>query len=666
MWTSFVILAVLPLVPGQAGELALTNVRHTYGLRGPTRSDARLLPGDTLFLAFDVEGAKVDTDGKAKGSIALEVLDDKGKVQLRQAPREVAVEVPTTVKSLPAYAHIQIGLDQPPGEYTLRLTATDHVAQVTRQWSGAFQVLPKGFGIVGVALTADSHGTTPATNLFPGRSFWINCALVGFGRDEGKQQPHINMALRAQDERGQAALPKPPAGEVGSEVPRGAQTIPMQFVLRLHQAGKYSIQLKAEDKVTGKDATVEVPIVISPPPAVASHVTDKGLLLRRVEGQKSWDAVDQKGTLAAGDLLVGLPGAMVDSADGAVRLTLDSDFDGKSPYPVIESAVQLRVNPAVDLDFTLDRGRVTLLNRKPVGPARVQVHVRQESWNLTLAEPGTSITLVLSGRWPPGIMFTSTPGPNDVPTADLEFLVLHGNVNLEHDGAIHALTAPPGPALVEWDSVHGQDDAPQRLDKLPAWASQGNDEKSKATIQRLREALATKPSGPALMEFVSSDNPEDRRTAVFLLAALDDGERITRVVRGVKDPDVLEAAILALRNWIGRGPGQDLRLYHGLIEQEKVPPARAAALLYYLHTPGPAQLARPEIYQALVGYLDHKEPFVRGLAYWHLYRLVPAGREFGYNPLTSKEAREPAVEKWKQLVAKWPLRDQQKAGTHSQ
>jgi hypothetical protein len=53
---------------------------------------------------------------------------------------------------------------------------------------------------------------------------------------------------------------------------------------------------------------------------------------------------------------------------------------------------------------------------------------------------------------------------------------------------------------------------------------------------------------------------------------------------------------------------------------------------------------------------------LRGLAYWHLYRLVPAGRELGYNPLDEKDKRQAAIAKWQKLVPPGALPAHDKAG----
>src|SRR5262249_50189958 len=144
-------------------------------------------------------------------------------------------------------------------------------------------------------------------------------------------------------------------------------------------------------------------------------------------------------------------------------------------------------------------------------------------------------------------------------------------------------------------------------------------------------------------QLVGSDDPAERRLAVFIMGALDDLPRLGKTLRETRHPDVWDNGVLALRHWIGRGPGQDQLLSGGRIENARYKPAQAEAILQLLHSFGEADLARPETYEALLDYLESDTLPLRGLAYWHLSRLVPAGKKFGYSPVESKDKREAAV-----------------------
>lgn len=384
-------------------------------------------------------------------------------------------------------------------------------------------------------------------------------------------------------------------------------------------------------------------------------LTDKGSILRRAAGATDWQLAAKGDPLPAGDLLVGLPGAMLESPDGAVHLRFLAELQGQSPLPVKEAAVILRDPAGADLDFVLDRGRVDLFNRKTAGAATVRLHVRQEVWDLSLEEPGTRLAIELYGRWPRGTHFRHDAPERSAPTAEMVFLAVQGRIMLKHAGEDHVLQAPPGPALLEWDSVHGQDEAAHHLDRLPAWAkSVGPDrarlEASRAIVVRLRAALAEQPIERVMQQWLHSDKPEERRVAVNVMAVLDRLDLLAKAMRESKDPDVFDNGVLAMRHWIGRGPGQDQRLYEALVQSRGFKPVQAETVVQLLHSFGDEDLARPETYQTLIDYLSHHALAIRALAYWHLERLVPAGRSLGYHPTGPEAEREAAVARWRKLV----------------
>jgi hypothetical protein len=388
--------------------------------------------------------------------------------------------------------------------------------------------------------------------------------------------------------------------------------------------------------------------------AVAKSASPAGMIWRREKPGADWQALGDQDAVPSEDLLVGLSGAALESKSGA-RLTFLGDLNGQSPYPIIETAVVLHDNPKADLDFTLDRGRVDVTNRKDKGAAHVRVHVWKESWDLTLAEPGTRIALEVYGRWQPGVPFVKDAPPSHVPFANLLFLVLKGEVDLKHGAHQFALAAPPGPALFQWDNIDGPDLTPHRLDKLPPWADQREattpeGKEKKAAIERFRQLALSKGPKAALAEYLNSDNPTARRFAVYALGAMDDLKELSNALNHAKHPDVWENGVVAVRHWIGRSPGQDMKLYRTLTEEMNIPPGQAETILQLLHSFGEVELSRPETYELLIAYLNHDRLGIRGLAHWHLYRLVPAGRSIKYDPLAPEADRKKAQAEWKKLI----------------
>src|SRR5262249_10532979 len=142
----------------------------------------------------------------------------------------------------------------------------------------------------------------------------------------------------------------------------------------------------------------------------------------------------------------------------------------------------------------------------------------------------------------------------------------------------------------------------------------------------LRE-VSSKPLNDVLNALIKSENKTLRRFAVFVCGATDNLQILGDVLTTSKNADLWDAAVMMLRHWIGRGPGQDQILYNRLIEIRHYKPAEAATVLHFLHTPDEIEESRPETYEMLIEFLGSERVSVRGLAYWHLYRLVPAGRK---------------------------------------
>jgi hypothetical protein len=217
------------------------------------------------------------------------------------------------------------------------------------------------------------------------------------------------------------------------------------------------------------------------------------------------------------------------------------------------------------------------------------------------------------------------------------------------------MSAPPGPALLHWDNTREVDEAPRRLDKLPKWAD--TDESTSERAERIkkvieefrRECVKTSPL-TATRLWVRSEDPNHRATGVIFMGAMDDMEGVGAVLTGTKYPDTWDRAVVVVRHWLGRCACQDQIVYKRLLEKRGLKPAQAAGILQLLHSFGDEELAQPELYRMLVKFLDSEQLGIRGLAHWHLVRLVPAGEKIDYKPLDPQDKRDKAREQWKKMI----------------
>jgi hypothetical protein len=265
MWMSVLAVTLLGLSSGQAGKLSAINDRLTYGHLGPVR-EAKFLPGDEIFLTFEVQGMTFDTNGKASYAMGLELVDPKGTELLKQNPRSANTQNYLGGVSVPCSAKLQIPLESPPGPYTLKVTVIDNATKKSAVLERRFEVLPKGFGLVHVGTSADREATIPWSPVgVVGDSIYLNFSAVGFMRDKKSKQPNIKVTMRVLDDKGQPTNGAKMTGEANSDVPDTLQLVPMQFGITLNRVGRFTLELTATDVLSGKTAHVSFPVRVLAP-----------------------------------------------------------------------------------------------------------------------------------------------------------------------------------------------------------------------------------------------------------------------------------------------------------------------------------------------------------------------------------------------------------------
>jgi hypothetical protein len=261
MLHTLALLAALQAPPAQGGGLTLADARLTAGILGPTRKRPAFLPGDSVFVSFDLEGITIDDSGKVTYRTATEVVDGSGKTVYRQQPRDLEAHASLGGSRIPAFAQVDVGLDQPQGDYAVKVTVTDRTNNKTGTLTQPFKVLPPAFGLVRGSLTCDPEARIPAGTLTCGHPLWLNFAVVGFSRGGGSQ-PHVLLEMRVLGEDGKPTLSKPLVGTINKDVPANAVSLPAQFLLSLNRPGKFTLELKATDQASGKSFTETYPFTV--------------------------------------------------------------------------------------------------------------------------------------------------------------------------------------------------------------------------------------------------------------------------------------------------------------------------------------------------------------------------------------------------------------------
>src|SRR5262249_31676489 len=307
-------------------------------------------------------------------------------------------------------------------------------------------------------------------------------------------------AKPAVDEKPEAGPPTPVG--VKPEVEPGSEKKPV-------------VELKPEDK-----PQPEASAGPQPPSdkrvEVGRYVFAEGrpsVLLRDTRNEeRRWQRLPLEGRVSTTDYLVCLPGYRSEvRLDSKVHLQLWGTLPELAPIPipVRESAVTLHENAAFDLDFTLERGWVVFANHKPEGEARVRLRFLDEIWDITLQDPGSTVSAFLISAYDPGVPFSKRLG-GEKPASQVVVVFLEGPSGLK----VRARTfgSVRSPSLFGWDSDRGpQTNAPGTLPEAPDWwASKALPATPFAKeMQKALTYLADKLTGNALPEVVLT---EMRRT----------------------------------------------------------------------------------------------------------------------------------------------------------
>jgi hypothetical protein len=262
MWATLALTAALTATPAQGGALTLDNIRETYGPFGPKRPDAKILPGDVYVVLYDIKNLQMKGDGQYRYSMSVELLDKDNKSQYKQDPVELINNSHLGGTTVPALATAKTGTDQPPGQYTMKVTVTDLESMKSANFQRKFEVLKPEFGIVRAGLLLfNENGPDAPLVAVVGQNYYFSFGLTGFKKEgkEDEQSPNLDFELRIVDlETGKPTVKNPILGgvkEVKGEF-RRASLIPFGVPLNLNRAGKFRIELKATDNVAKK--TVEL------------------------------------------------------------------------------------------------------------------------------------------------------------------------------------------------------------------------------------------------------------------------------------------------------------------------------------------------------------------------------------------------------------------------
>lgn len=247
---------VAGLLPTSSFAVEIKNIRPCYGPLGATRYDTKCLPGDVLFMSYDLEGLALDPATKKASYVTiLELLDAQEKVLYKnETPNEVMPQLGGT--RMPGDLHLIIGPKFVPGRYSLKLTVHDKLGKDAKAFKYGFDVIPESFGMVGVS--------APAIG-FPGQHYVTGYALVNMKLD-AKSQPNVDITIKVLDQTGVAVV-APVVQQLPRDLPEKVNLaegnfVPLTFPVYLNRVGRYTIEIVAIDRAGNKKTELRYPLTV--------------------------------------------------------------------------------------------------------------------------------------------------------------------------------------------------------------------------------------------------------------------------------------------------------------------------------------------------------------------------------------------------------------------
>jgi hypothetical protein len=255
---AFAAALLLTLAPAPSFALEFKNIRSSYGPLGATRTDNKFLPGDLLYISYEIEGLKVDPKSKKAAYVTLlEVFSStKEKIFSKETPNEMAPQLGGD--RIPGDLHLIMGRDKPAGQYLLRMTIQDRVGGETKSFTHSFELLKPGFGIVAVMAPAIA---------FPGQPYLMQLAIIDFTLDANKS-PKGSIVMKVFDESGKEVSTLPAnkfpddLDAATAENMKKDNVLPMHYPIFPNRPGRFNIEFTAVDALSNKTSVVRYQLLV--------------------------------------------------------------------------------------------------------------------------------------------------------------------------------------------------------------------------------------------------------------------------------------------------------------------------------------------------------------------------------------------------------------------
>lgn len=243
------------------------QIQMTYGGSGPKRPPV-LIQGEAGAATLRVSGIRLNPKGKAQVEIVSELLDDQGQ-PFRQLPKQtLTTDLSLGGDSFVRVIYVPTGPEVPAGQYALRVSVADKVADQHALCEMPVEVRPEGtFGALLLRLAHDKAGQIPAGPGFVVGQKAHLCMLLS-GHQIVDQKLHITGQITLLDEEGnRTGLLSAPISIQQQIPPLAIPTpwtrFPLEFNWDANRPGRFRVQLQLEDRLGGAKVTYEIPFTVT-------------------------------------------------------------------------------------------------------------------------------------------------------------------------------------------------------------------------------------------------------------------------------------------------------------------------------------------------------------------------------------------------------------------
>jgi hypothetical protein len=250
-------------VPGP--PLQFQDARLTQGFLGPERASAEYYRQDEVCLRYVLTGVHTDADGQFDVTLENRLTDPGGALAWQNtAPAKGSL----LLGGGTVVGHMDLPLDHPylpPGDWTMAVTATDHVAHQSTTITRKFTYKPLELAVVRPAFSTDEQFKVPVrqTAAVAGQPLFFRGKVVGYAKDEGSRgNAALDIAVHFLDAEGHD-VGKPYEMHVEQKITEPVNPLEccdfnMGFVP--NRAGKFTLRVEAHDRIGKKTATLDVPL----------------------------------------------------------------------------------------------------------------------------------------------------------------------------------------------------------------------------------------------------------------------------------------------------------------------------------------------------------------------------------------------------------------------